>query len=150
MKTRYAKREGCVPDWASSVLLNIAPVYFQRTPITVELDDARNIFSSHLHADGRCFNFRDVYGKVVGKDWEYLYITQLSYLAKDGSIQIAEVSPRNPHLIEKGHGDTLFGYVTKINNKRWGVTVRLNWQTGVTQIVSDEGSPVIGALIQLI
>lgn len=150
MKTRYAKREGCVPDWASAIRLNLAPAHFQRAPVMVELDDAQNIRSSHLHADGRSFNFRHVYGQPIGKDWEYAYITQLSYTAEDGSTQITEVAPRNPHIIEKGSNDTKFGYVTKINGKRWGVTVRLNWRTGVTQIIADEGSPVTGALIQLI
>jgi len=150
MKTRYAKREGCVPDLAAAMRVNMIPPHFQRNPVMVELDDTQLVKSCHLHADGRRFNFRDVYGTPTDKEWEYAYLTQLSYTAEDGSTQIAEVEPRNPHIIEKGFGTTFFGYVTKVNEKRWGVMVHLNWRTGDTQIIPDQGSPIIGALIQLI
>lgn len=118
--------------------------------MTIELDDGSVVCGSHLHADGRRFNFRDVYGTPVDKDWEYLHITQLSYTAEDGSTQIIEVDPRNPHIINKTHVTTKMGYVTKVNGKRWGVMVHLNWRTGDTQIIPDQGSPITGALIQLI
>lgn len=150
MKTRFAKREGCVPDMSAAMRANMIPPHFQRNPVMVELDDAQLVKSCHLHTDGRKFDFRQVYGEPVGKEWEYLFITQLSYTAEDGSTQIVEVDPRNPHIINKTKVITQLGYVTGINGKRWGIHVQLNWQTGITQIITDEGSPIVGALIQLI
>ncbi len=150
MNTRFAKREGCVPNLAAAMQANVIPSHFQRNPVLVELDNAQLIKSCHLVADGRKFNFRQVYGEQPGKEWEYLFITQLSYTSDDGSVQIVEVDPRNPHLINKTHVTTKLGYVTGINGKRWGVMVHLDWRTGNTQIIADEGSPIVGALIQLI
>lgn len=149
MKTRYAKREGCVPDRAEAMRANLLPPHFQRSPVMVELDDAQLIKSCHLYADGRRFNIKQIYGQPIGKDWEYAYITQLSYNDAEGNTHIVEVDPRNPHIINR-NGETLFGYVTKIEGKRWGVLVKMDWRTGCTQIIPDEGSPVVGALIQLI
>lgn len=148
MKTRYDKKEGCVPDIGAALQVNLIPPHFQRNPVEVELDDGQVVKSCHLYADGRMFNFRHIY--CTAADWEYLYITQLSYLDSDDNTQVVEVQPRNPHHIDKSGSVTMLGHVTKIDNKRWGITVTLNWETGDTQIVADDGCPIVGALIQLI
>lgn len=147
MKTRYPKVVGCVPDPVEAYRQNALADHFHRNDILVELSDGGLIKTGHLHADGRRIEYKSIYSDA---DWNYAYITQFSYTAEDGSTQIVEVDPRNPHPLEKGIADTLFGYVTKINGKRWGVMVYINTNRGDMRIVPDQGSPITGALIQLI
>lgn len=148
MKTRYPLKDGCLPNPGAALAATVLPEWFQRHDISVKLDSGSLFKTCHLSSDGRRFNFRMVYANAI--EWQYLYITQFSYIDEKGEFRIVDVEPRNPHVIEKGLGDTIFGYVTKINGKRWGVTVTLNWKSGSMQIVADEGSPIVGTLIQLI
>lgn len=148
MKSRYPIKAGCVPRPGSALAANVLPEYFQRNDLKVTLDTGEVVESCHLISDGRRFNFRGVYDNQL--DWNYLYITQFSYIDDKGETQIVEVEPRNPHPIDKGNGSTYFGYVTKVNDKRWGVLVSLNWKSGSMQITADEGSPITGTLVQFI
>lgn len=148
MKTRYAKQPCCVPNLAGALQANVIPPHYQRNPIVVELDDGSSVKTCHLMTDGRLFNFRNVYDNAL--DWDYGFITQLSYMDATGNTQMVEVDPRNPHPIDKSRADTVFGYTTKINEKRWGVLVKVNWLQGSMQITTDQGSPITGVLIQLI
>lgn len=128
--------------------LNILHPWFQRNEVEVLLADSKPEKTVHILADGRNFDFREAY--ATQEDWQFIYIREISYLAEDGSHQIVKVTPRNPHPIEKGFGNTYTGYVTKINGKRWGINIHLNWQTGKTYLLADAGSPITGALFQFI
>lgn len=146
MKTRYPKVEGCVPNPGRALAANALTPHFQRDDVIVELDNGKTVLTGHLCADGRRFNYRKIYGD---KEWQYAHITQFSYHDTEGEHQVIEVDPRNPHTI-KHDGPTTFAYATKVNGLRWGVTVELNHETGDMQIIGDHGSPIVGALIQLI
>lgn len=128
--------------------LNILHPWFQRNEVKVMLGNQEFEKTVHIVADGRVFDFREAYG--TRDEWQYIYIREISYLDDNGEVQIVKVTPRYPHPIEKGVGNTYTGYVTKINGKRWGINVHINWQTGRTHILADGGSPIIGALFQFI
>lgn len=128
--------------------LNILHPWFQRNEVEVTLADNTVERTVHILSDGRQFDFRKAFGTNEG--WKYIYIRELSYLDEDGNHQIIKVSPRNPHLINRVGGVTNVGYVTKVNGLRWGVNIFLDWQSGVTQIVADEESPITGCMFQLI
>lgn len=137
-----------LPKPASCLKVGVLPDYFQRTDVSFLIGSGEEVKTCHIVADGRRFNFREAFD--TQREWGYIYFKQLSYTDEAGQTQIVNVTPRNPHIIEKGEANTVCGYVTKINGKRWGVTVHLNWRTGDTQIMADEGSPIIGVLFQLI
>lgn len=148
MKTRYFKAPGCVPNPSEAYRQNVLADHFHRHDIDVELSDGTLVKTGHLHADGRRIEYKSIYPSDT--PWSHAYITQFSYTAEDGSTGIVEVEPRNPHPLEQGYADTRFGYVTKINGKRWGVMVHINVHSGVMRIIPDHGSPITGALIQFI
>lgn len=143
-----SKHKDSLPDVGHGMHANVVPGYFLRKSVLVRLADNEPVCVPHIYADGRRFKFREVYATT--RDWGYIYFKQFSYHTDDGKVHVVDVQPRNPHPIEKGFGDTICGYVTKIEGKRWGVTVILNWRTGDAQIIADEGSPITGALFQFI
>lgn len=121
--------------------------HFKRNQIEVELEGGERVKTGHICADGRAFDFRDVYDN--SEDWTYIYFRQFSYTDEAGQTQIVDVKPRSPHVIIKD-SETRHAYTTKINGKRWGVMIVLNWKTGRCQILPDEGSPITGCLFQFI
>lgn len=148
MQTKYPAMQGSVPNLGTCLNIGVLPNYFQRNYIEINCVDGSVKKTGHIASDGRRFNWRTAYNS--DHKWEYLHFLQFSYLDEDGNTKIIDVEPRNPHLINHGPELTKVGYVTKINGLRWGVVVHFNYQSGDMQIISDEGSPIIGTLIQLI
>lgn len=126
----------------------ILPEHFMRNDVQIELTDGSKVKTCHIAADGRKFNWREVYDTT--EDWNYIYIRQFSYTDENGETQIVDVEPRAPQPVLKRDVITLCGHVTKLNGKRWGVEIRVNWHTGVCQIIGDQGSPITGCLFQLL
>ena len=140
-------RPNSLPKPANCYNLNILHEHFQRNDVEIMLGNGVTEKTTHIVADGRQFNFYDAYG--TQEDWNFILIRELSYLDASGDVQTVQVNQRNPHPIES-MGDTHCGYVTKINDKRWGVNITLNLGSGKTSIITDDGSPIIGCLFQLI
>lgn len=146
MKTRYPKVEGCVPNPAKALAANVLTPHFQRDDVIVELDDGKTVLTGHVMADGRVFNYKNIYGD---REWFYAHITQFSFNNEEGEHEVVGVDPRSPQAILR-KGVTTLGYATKINGLRWGVTVHIDYEEGTMQVIGDPGSPIIGVLIQLI
>lgn len=148
LQPKYPIRKGSLPVPGKALTAAVLPEYFLRNDVLVAGSHGQPVKTAHLSADGRKFNWRVVYDNDQVCD--SLYITQFSYTGTEGEVLLVDVEPRNPHPVNHGPGITEFAYVTKINNLRWGVNVLFNYQTGDTQIIADQGSPIIGVLMQLI
>ena len=140
-KTSLPNKAGCLHE---GVFIN----HFLSNPVSVQLGNGEVVETCHIMADGRRFNYRNVFG--IQGDWSYVYIKQFSYTDADGKLQIVDVSPKHPHPVIKSNADSVCGHVTKIEGKRWGVTIKINWASGDAQIIGDPDSPIVGCLIQLI
>lgn len=122
--------------------------YFIANPVKVELTDGTMVDTCHLMADGRRFDIAQVF---PGMDvWNYIYIKQFSFYDDVGNLQVVDVLPKHPHLVDHATPTTQCAHVTKINGLRWGVTIKVDLVKGCIQIIGDQDSPIIGCLFQLI
>lgn len=137
-----------VPNLGKCLGMNVLQSHFQRNQVEVELQYGDKVKTGHIVADGTRFDWREAYSKDI--DWQYLYIRQLSYTDEDGKVQVVDIGPKHPHEIVKADFVTQTASVTKVNGKRWGVMIKFNWATGDCQIITDQGSPIVGCLLQLI
>lgn len=136
-----------LPKPAACLSLGVLPPYYQRNKLSWLVNHDVVVETCHVVTDGRLFNFRKAYDMV--NEFNYIHFKQFSYTDPQGQTLVVDVSSNRPHLINK-KGETVCGYVTKINGKRWGVTVTLDWDTGAAQVLADQGSPITGVLFQFI
>lgn len=109
----------------------------------VVLNDGTAVLSGYVKP-GVSFNIWSVCGSKALKG---IVLESLVFRNSEGKIEYLEIRKTEPVTIRGSNFTT--GYVTKINNLRWGFQVEINEISGTTMIKVDPNSPVIGVSFYL-
>lgn len=103
-----------------------------------------------LRADGTSFNLYNLYNKPKSPN-NKIHMTKVYYVDPEHNVQSLDIPNSSPVVLDsQGAKELVIGYVSKINNLRWGFNVYINVNTGMSRIEVDHESPIIGVELKLI
>lgn len=121
-----------------------------RMPFTkVEFEDGTSVLSSYVAANGKVFDIFGLCG-TDGSTVRKLAIKEIAYVDDGDNLKFHEVQSHQPVEIPQGDRNWQFGFVTKLENLRWGVNILVDGETGETRIHADRESPIIGLKFALV
>lgn len=137
---------GSIPLGGHASSMGVLPEEFNNRDVPVSYTDGSVGNACHIAANGQFFSLKQLVGGV--NRFNAIVIDEVSYVDTDGDVKIFEVPEAEPTKYLNGKEFTL-GYVTKLNNLRWGFNFHYDPVTGRGQIVKDPGSPIIGVCFHL-
>lgn len=133
---------GSVPLPGNVSGMGVLPEYFNKHDIPVTYTDGTPGITCHVATNGQRFALSNLIGRQF--NWNSVILDQVSYVDPDGNVKIFDIPKPEAVKITLNKEFTL-GYVTKLNNLRWGFNLHINIASGMGQLVTDSGSPIIGA-----
>lgn len=130
---------GSVPLAGQASGMGVLPEHFNKNDVTVTYTDGTIGNTCHVSTNGQYFSLTNLIGGPV--KWNAVVFDQISYVDKNGDVAIYDIPEHKAVEITDQKVFTL-GYVSKINDLRWGFN--LNIESGRGQLVVDQGSPIIG------
>lgn len=138
---------GSVPLGGHAASMGVLHEQCNDLNIPVKYKDGTTGITCHVATNGQYFSMEKIIG---GNDtFNGIVLNEIAYIDSDGKVQSYKIPESAAVVYKTGRAFTL-GYVTKLNNLRWGFNFDYDPKTGRGQLVADPGSPIIGANFYLV
>ncbi|ARV77026.1 hypothetical protein PHABIO_395 [Pseudomonas phage Phabio] len=138
---------GSVPLGGHAASMGVLPELCNDHNVQVSYKDGTTGIASHVATNGQYFSLERLLGGSV--NFDHIVLDEISYVDSTGALAIYQIPESAPVPFKTGRVFTL-GYVTKLNGLRWGFNFEYDPVNGRGQLVSDPGSPIIGACFHFV
>lgn len=133
---------GSVPLGGHSASMGVLHEQCNDLNIPVKYKDGTAGVTCHVATNGQYFSLEKITG--AANTFDGIVLDEVAYLDSEGNVKVYLIPESAPVPYKTGRPFTL-GYVTKLNDLRWGFNFDYDPKTGRGQLTADPGSPIIGA-----